>query len=304
MRPWLKKTLVGVGGLVGTIAVGGGGFVWTKTSAYAASMTRVYDSPPPAMVASSDPEVIARGKHLVESLGACASADCHGADLSGGKTLEMGPLGTLTGPNITPAGIPLAYSDGELGRLLTRGLKKDGTSVTFMPVQEFGWLPDEDIVAIISYVRSVPPVEKPNGVMAIGVLGKFLDRQDSIVLDVARRIALAPREQPPAPAPTPEYGRFVARLCTGCHGETFSGGRIPGTPDSIPVPANITPHETGIGAWTYEDFERLLDTGVKKNGEKVDPFMPIEGIARANETERRALWEYLRTVPPKAFGGR
>jgi hypothetical protein len=70
------------------------------------------------------------------------------------------------------------------------------------------------------------------------------------------------------------------------------------------VPGNITPHESGLGSWTYDDFLNMMATGVMKNGKKADPMMPYESIAKMHDTEKRALWEYLRTVPPLAFGNR
>jgi len=106
------------------------------------------------------------------------------------------------------------------------------------------------------------------------------------------------------PAPTAAYGRYIARLCTGCHGDTLSGGRIPGSPASMAVPLNLTRHATGLEAWTYEDFTRMAMQGVSKNGRRLDPLMPVEILANMNDTERRALWAFLREQPARAFGGR
>ncbi len=303
MKLW-AKILIGVGAGVVVIAAGGGVFFWTKTSAFDSSMATVYDVPLPDIKRSDDAEVIARGKHLAESISGCTAGDCHGGELSGGKTLEMGPLGTISGPNITEGGLGAAYTDQELARLIQHGLKKDGRSVTFMPAHEISWLPDKDVQAIVSYVRTVPSADKPNGPVQVGMLGKFLDRQDAIVLDVARRIDHENREIAPEPEPTKKYGRFIGLLCTGCHGKTLGGGPIPGAPSTIPIPTNITPHETGIKSYTFADFEKLLDEGVKKNGEKLNPFMPVEGLKKMNEVERKALWDFLQSVPPKEFGSR
>lgn len=88
------------------------------------------------------------------------------------------------------------------------------------------------------------------------------------------------------------------------HGEGLSGGPLPGAPSSLPVLVNTTPHESGIAGWTYDDFDRLLTTGIRKDGGKLDPFMPIEAISKADETEKRALWAYLQSVPPRPDGGR
>jgi len=302
---WLKRGGAGLGALVLLLLVVGGGYVGCKARAFDQSMARVYDVPVPDVTASKDPELLGRGAHLVESVGACSANECHGADLAGGPPLEMGPLGTMIGPNITPGGKTGEYSDGELFRLLRHAIKNDGRSIQFMPVHESNWLPDDDLLAIISFLRTVPASDKVTSPTEFGLLGKVLDRRDELHIDIARRIDHdAPPPAVPTPAPTKAYGFFLARGCTGCHGATFSGGRIPGTPSSIPVPTNLTPHETGIEHYTYEKFVTLLDTGKKPDGSQLDPFMPYQALAKMNDVEKRALWEYLVSLPAKPFGGR
>ncbi len=300
----MKRILKWIGLVVLVLLIAGGVFVATQVSAFDASVSKKYDLALPKIERSTDPAVIARGKHLAESMGGCAIGDCHGADLSGGKVTDLGPIGKMVAQNLTPAGVGAKYSDGEMARLILHGVKRDGTSVIMMPVTDFNWLPDDDIQAIISYVRSVPPVQKPEQGFQIGLLGKILDRQDKFVLDVARRVDHEHRRNAPTPEPTDKYGRYIASLCQGCHGEHFSGGPIPGAPPSIPIPPNITPHDSGIKAYTYDDFIRLLETGVKKSGAKLNPFMPYEALSHMNETERKALWAFLQTVEPRPFGGR
>jgi hypothetical protein len=248
--------------------------------------------------------VLERGKHITESIGACASKDCHGADLGGGKEIKLGPLGTMRSPNITGGGLGAQYSDGELARLILHGVKRDGHGLQFMPAPDFAWWPDEDVAAVISYLRTVPAVARPSGAMELGLLAKVLDRQDMIPLDVARRIDHQHRPTAPTPAPTAAYGTFLANACRGCHGATLSGGRIPGAPAEMAIPLNITPHDSGLAGWTFADFDKLLSTGIRKNGKNLDPMMPVTELGKFNQTERQALWAFLQSVPAKPFGGR
>jgi hypothetical protein len=298
-----KQALVGVAVTLGIAVAAVAGFAGVQSSAYDTSLEKAYDVPVPTVARSTDPQVIARGKHVVEAIAGCTSADCHGADLGGGRTVEMGPLGRFTGPNVSSGGLGVAYSDGELARLIRHGIKRDGRSVQFMPVQDFRWLPDDDVAAAISYLRSAPAVERPNGPIAFTTLAKVLDRRGLVVLDVARRIDHRNYEPPPPPAPTAAYGRFLANGCTGCHGEHLSGGRIPGAPSSIPIPLDLTPHEDGLARWTFADFDRALTVGEKPSGQKLDPFMPA-GLARLDDTEKHALWAYLQSIPARPFGQR
>jgi hypothetical protein len=298
------RVLKFVGGAVAIGAAGLGAWVYSQASAFDASMDKVYDVPLPAITRSSDPAVIARGKHLVQSVGACATTNCHGVDLAGGAPIVLGPLGTLAAPNITMANLGLAYSDGELARVIRHGLKKDGRSLRFMPAPDFCWLPDSDVTAIVSYLRVAAPVEKECQPSHIGLLGKILDRRDKFPFDVARRIDHDKKETVPAPEATALYGGYITRLCSGCHGEHFSGGPIPGAPPDLPVPLNITPDESGLKGWTFDDFEKLMRQGIRKDGKPLNPFMPVEAWRNFDDTEMHAAWAFLQTLPARPFGGR
>ncbi len=304
MKPMIKSVLKGLAAVIGLAIASVATYVWVQVSRFDSSLEKVYDVPASSLAASTDPAVIARGKHIAESVGGCTSAPCHGPDLGGGKPFDMGPVMSFAGPNITMGGLGLAYSDGELARLVRHGLKKDGRSLRFMPVEEFSWLPDPDVLALVSYLRVAPPVDRPNGTTVIHTLGKVLDRRGDLVIDVARHIAAGPADEAPPAAPTAEYGAFMARLCKGCHGETLSGGPIPAAPPSLPIPLNLTPDASGLKDWTFDDFEKLMRTATRKNGKALNPFMPVESWRNFDDVEMHALWAYLRTVPPLAFGNR
>ena len=300
----LKKIAKWAGIVLGMIVLVLGGYVGLEAATFGSSMKKVYAVPVPTVEHSTDSAVIARGQHLAESVAGCAGADCHGAHLSGGNTVDAGPIGSFKAPNITPGGVAASYSDGELARLIQHGIKKDGTSVTFMPVQDFSWLPDDDVRAIISYVRSVPPATGSPASVKLGPLARLLDRHDLVVIDVARRIDHEHKAAAPAPAPTARYGAFLARQCYGCHGEHLSGGPIPGAPPSMPVPLNLTPDKTGLAGWTYDDFVKVLATGTRKDGRKLDSMMPFAELDKLNETEKQALFAFLQSLPARPFGQR
>jgi len=303
-KVWAKRIGGGIGAVTAVLAVGASAYGYSKASSFDASVEKVHDIAPVELTRSNDAAVLARGKHLAESIAPCATSHCHGADLAGGQTSQIGPIGTFTAPNITPAGLTAAYSDAELARLLRHGIKKDGRSVVFMPVDAFSWLPDSDVTALVSYVRSVPAVERANGPNKVGIFGKVLDRRGQFPLVIADVVDHATAGRSPAPAPTAEYGAYVGRLCQGCHGPTFTGGPIPGAPPGMPIPKNLTPDATGLGSWDFADFERALNQGVSKDGRKLDPMMPSESFGKMNDVEKRALWAFLRSQPPRPFGGR
>jgi mono/diheme cytochrome c family protein len=300
----LKRALKGLGVTVAVVALGASGFVCMQARAFDESMAQVYEVPVPTIARSSDPAVIERGKHLAESLGACTL--CHGKNLGGGNVEPLGPMGTMVIPNITTGkdGRGNLYSDGQLARLITHGLRRDGTSVRLMPATDWTWWPEDDVVALISWIRVQPPVDGDPGVVELKTMAKVLDRIDSVPFDVARRVDHTAVHAAPKPSPDAKYGAYVGTPCRGCHGPGLSGGPIPGAPPGLPVPLNLTPHETGLKGWTYDDFTTLVREGKRKDGRPLAAFMPLEPLRNMNDVERRALWAYLQSTPPRALGER
>jgi hypothetical protein len=63
-------------------------------------------------------------------------------------------------------------------------------------------------------------------------------------------------------------------------------------------PSNLTPDPTGIGAWSEADFVRTLRTGVNPRGDSMDPSMPWREMRRMTDDDLRAIYRYLRSLPP------
>ena len=76
---------------------------------------------------------------------------------------------------------------------------------------------------------------------------------------------------------------------------------MPFGPPDWPEAANLTPHETGLRGWTYEDFEKAMTQGVNKNGAKLkEPMNLVIPVAqKMTPTERKALWTYLSSLAPR-----
>jgi cytochrome c553 len=288
--------------LVLAALIGGGGFLFISLLLFDRSTKAVYDIALPSVVVSTESSVIARGKHLAESLGKCTQ--CHGADLGSGQRAIHGPFGISRAPNLTNGKHGVRYTDAQLARLIKHGVKRDGRTVIYMPSNETAWWPMSNVVALISYLHTVPPVDGEPPTVEFGVLAKLFDRMDLVTIDIARRIEHNEQESSPPPAPTPEYGAHIAKLCVRCHGDKLSGGPLTGAPASMAVPSNLTPHETGLAEWSYADFDRLLTQGVRRDGRPLDAFMSLGALGKLDEIEKRALWMYLRSLPARPFGTR
>ena len=106
---------------------------------------------------------IARGEKLAQ---VCVS--CHTSDdqlpLSGtnfAAKFDFPPLGTLYGPNLTPSGDITDWTDGELIRAIREGVHKNGRSLLIMPAEIFRNLSDDDVQALVAYLRSQPAIGGP-----------------------------------------------------------------------------------------------------------------------------------------------
>ena len=100
------------------------------------------------------------------------------------------------------------------------------------------------------------------------------------------------------PGPTVAYGRYLAVSCTGCHRDNFSGGKIAIGPPNWPPAANLTPHPSGrLSLWTEADFFTALRSGRRPDGTRINPAMPA-AFSQMNDLELKAIWSFLRTLPP------
>lgn len=254
----------------------------------------------------ADSTSVARGRHLARAIAKCV--DCHGDDLAGQVMVDVGPMGRWVPMNLTrgKGGVGAQLSDADIVRAVRHAVAPDGRKLLMMPSFEYSNLSAVDIGAIVAYVRSMPPVDKELPLSTLGPVARALVVTNKLPLYEAERIdhAVAPAVAPVA-APTAEYGRYLARVggCLGCHGETLAGGKIATGDPAWPPAANLTP--TGIGAqYTEEKFFKALREGVRPDGTAINPAMPFRLTREMTDDEIRAVWLYLKTVPPRDFGAR
>lgn len=96
------------------------------------------------------------------------------------------------------------------------------------------------------------------------------------------------------------HGEYLARAgdCIACHsapsGKPFAGGLKFDTPIGAIYSTNITPdRNTGIGSWSFAQFDRAVRAGVKPNGDTLYPAMPYPSYARLSEDDMHALYAYF-----------
>jgi len=301
----LRKLVKWVGGALGAVVLLVVLFAGFQIFSFNRKAAAVVDAPSVRVAVTSDSAVLARGRHVAEALGGCVG--CHGENLEGRTVEDMGPIGVFRASNLTrgSGGIGFDYTDDEMARAVRYGVGRDGRSLMFMPSNEHNWWPDEDLTAVISFVRSMPPVDNQVEASRMGPLGKILSNLGVFEMLSARQIdPNAAPETVPAPEPTARYGAYIARGCTGCHGDNYSGGPIPGAPADFAVPRNITPHAEELAGWTEATFNQVIDTGLRPDGTPLDVFMPVASLQAMNPTERTALWAFLQSLEPFPTGAR
>jgi cytochrome c553 len=263
-----------------------------------------------ASLAQAQPTV-ERGRYLVETIAACGN--CHtpkgpqgelpNMALAGGFVFNEQPF-TAVASNITPdpeTGIG-KWTDDQLFLAIREGKRPDGSLIgPPMPFALYRGLADDDVRAMIAYLRTVKPIR-------------------NAVAKSTYRMPLPPAYGPPvgevkAPPRSDKvaYGAYLAGPmghCTDCHtpakadhspdlSKLGAGGRPFTGPWGTSVAANITPHkEVGIADWSDAEIARAIRTGVSKDGRKLFPPMAYGYYAGISNDDMAALIAYLRSLPP------
>lgn len=292
----MRRVLKWVGGLLGLVLLAGAGLFGAAWWNSEAALARRYTVADPRLERPTDPAALAQGRHLFESRGC---NDCHAAGGVGALVMDAGPVARIVAPNITPAQLAArGYDDADkVGAAIRHGVRADGTPLVFMPSHDYAGLSDADTAALVAYLATLPDSDHQPGTIELRPLGRVLHLLGKFPLLPAEHIDHAPRvRHAPAAGATPEFGRYVAQVCTGCHGADF-GGAPPLAAGAPPV-SNLTP--AALGGWSEADFVRVLREGVRPDGSALHPMMPWKAFASMTDTELRAMWTYLRSLPPVA----
>jgi cytochrome c2 len=216
--------------------------------------------------------------------------------LAGGEHIKHKDFNAVSS-NITPdpeTGIG-RWTDAQLSKAIREGQRPDGSLIgPAMPSKSYRALADDDVKAIIAYLRTVPPIRN-----AVTEKSQY---------DFALPASWGPpigHIAAPAKEDKAAYGTYLAgpvarcMVCHTQHKDEESGVGGGGTPFygpwGISVSANITP--AGIGEWTDAEIERAIRTGVSRDGHKLFPPMPFAYYQHIAADDMAALIAYLRSLP-------
>ncbi len=300
MSRLLRIVGISLASLIGLLVVS----VATVYAVTSRGVAKKVASPAHGFVAPTDSASIARGAHVLRVLAKCV--DCHGQDMGGGMMIDDAAFARMAAPNLTTGrgGVLATYDDAALEAAIRHGVGVDGRRLMIMPSNEYQFLSDEDLGAIIAYLRSLPAVDRSFAPPALGPIARILTITGALPLFPYEAVTHGAEVVAAVPVDTTiAYGEYIGAVgCSGCHGQGYGGGPIPGTPPDWPPPANIT--MTGIGHYTFADFQKALTDGVRPDGSAINPFMPFAATKQMTEVEMKAVWNYLRSIPPREYGTR
>ncbi len=269
-------------------------------------------------------EKIERGKYLAMHVSACM--DCHAVrDWSrftappfpesigaGGDRFgrDMGLPGEVFARNLTPPNLD-KYTDGELFRVITTGVNHE-KKVLFpiMPFEAYSKMAEEDVIAIIAFLRSLEPRE-----------GDYpdaeLDFPVNILINTMSHKYVGPQKRP-LRSDSLAYGKYITTIaaCSDCHfpgtisspdfSRPFAGGMAFDMPGYRIQSANLTPdQETGIGNWTkemfiqrFKSFDPEVHTPQPVEAGQFNTMMPWTMYAGMTDDDLGAIYDYLMTLKP------
>ena len=262
-----------------------------------------------------DPVLLGRGKYLVESVNGCF--ECHspkdwdkpgaphtaGKEGAGRQWTEEG-LGWMTAPNITPdpetgAG---TWSDDALARAIREGIGHDGRALfPIMPYTKYKNMSDEDLEAVIAYIKFIPALKNP------------LPKTE-IPFPLSRLILGTP-EPVTSPVPKPDLstpvkkGEYLTAMasCSECHTGQHNGQKIPGLEYAGGfllkgkgvecVSVNITPDPSGISYYDENLFIDVIRTGRVK-ARDLSSAMPWLLYRNMGDNDLKSIFAYIKTLKP------
>lgn len=264
---------------------------------------------------AATPADIARGKYVFGAAGGCGCHTEKDRQVNTGGRRYDGPFGTVYSSNITPdrqTGIG-AWTDEQIIAAIRLGRRPNGERILPVhPYTVFNGMAEEDLRALVTYLRTIPAVTRANQPKRITV-----PLFESVFLP-AWLAAFAQRETPPPKAPTAGLarGEYLVRAVSHC-GECHTPRTMTMTPDTSRFLAgtssgpegkampNITPDpETGIGKWSVEDIGTYLGSGNRPDGDVASGLMEevihgtTAGYKHMTPSDLAAIAAYLKSIPP------
>ncbi|MEM1264179.1 MAG: cytochrome c [Pseudomonadota bacterium] len=248
----------------------------------------------------NDAASIERGRHIARTRGCFG---CHGQQLEGMNfdTQWDWPKRAVA-PNL--ARYARTHDAQTIEAAIRQGIGSDGRELTSMPSFNFARLRDDDLAALIAFLRTAPIVESSLPEPALGWSARW-DIARGRELSMADWVAVVPKLNVDATAsPSLAEGEYLAMtMCNECHGLDLRGESFYSALDGTPP----TPDLAVVAAYDREQFERLIESGYARNGRRLGLMALVapDRFPSLSDAEIDNLYAFLRTLaaepPPAAF---
>ncbi|WP_375205254.1 c-type cytochrome [Hyphococcus sp.] len=239
--------------IVAAPLLGLGGF-YLLSEAKFREVTR--DSPFEAAI-PTDATSIEHGRHVARTRGCFG---CHGQQLQGKDFDEQWDWPErAVAPNL--ALYAREHDDATLEAAIRQGVGANGKALISMPSYNFARMSDDDLAALIAFLRSAPVVEidLPKPKLGWGVRWTFFTGEEKHMAEWAD--AVPPLRFDGEEEPQRAHGEYLAMtMCNECHGLDLRGATLWDA---------VTPDLIVVSAYSREEFEKLITTGVAMNGREL-----------------------------------
>ena len=232
----------------------------------------------------TDSVSIAQGYHFART----RCFGCHGDSLQGTVLFDQPMIARLIAPNVPKKLATL--TNAEFAGFMHYAVRKDGTSSFVMPTPNLYHISDQDLGALIAYIRSVPVPDNRLPGTTYGPMGRFGAMIGQFKTAVASYDTTTERVGQDPAWSTTRRGEYVARtICIECHGEKLTGD-----------PSGPTPSLSGAIGYAPEEFTKLLRTGTPRDTATKLTLMAevAKGVlTHLSDEEIAALYGYLKELP-------
>ena len=238
----------------------------------------------PERLAAASAAQLADAQRQARILG-CVS--CHGEGLRGRMMFDGGPFARVWAPNL--AALAPRISDQQLAQGIRQGIGHDGRALFVMPSPMYSRLSDQEVSALIGWIRSLPAEGEATPPIQWGPVGQVVMALGKLQPVMARMDEFRTR-QPFDTGPDQAAGRRIAaNVCSECHGADLSGGE--------PAPDILAPDLSLVGAYDAAQFTRLMRTGRPPNGRELGLMREIaeKDTRLLTDDEIAQLYAYLST---------
>ncbi|MBI1260469.1 MAG: c-type cytochrome [Rhizobiales bacterium] len=249
--------------------------------ASALKLGKTYDVALTPLRVAPSPALAPEGERLANVFG------CLGCHHANGNVLFEGPgVGHLVAPNLTRK--IRDYSDEEFVRLVRYGVKRDGTGIIAMPSAGLNALSDDDLAAILSWLRTQPQLKDAQpAVTSWGPFGRIAMLLGAVPFSAEKVVPQIASLHRPMATPAEQGAYLVQAICSDCHNldtEHDNGWGI------VTPPVRMM-----VQAYPLPDFRRLMRTGVALGDRDVNLMSTIarSDLSHMRDDEIDAIHAYL-----------